>query len=256
MIIDCFPFFDELDLLEIRLNELHDVVDVFVLTESPFTFTGIEKPLYFADNKDRYKEFNIIHTVYQPIGNYIPTEYEKHQKQYNIDRAFDFFTPGDIVIQGDCDEIPKANVIKEAIREDWKSARLVMTLFYYWMNCIEKDNRRVWKNSIMSRPDGLYKYNAKQNDKTDKVYLDAGWHFSFLGDVQSKLRAWGHAPEYDKPPFNTTEHIEKCKEQGLELFERKGKARINFEFVTDLRYLPEYVLHNLPKFDKYLWTQQ
>ena len=45
-VIDCFPFFNELDLLEIRLNELKDVVDVFVLTEAPFTFTGREKPLF------------------------------------------------------------------------------------------------------------------------------------------------------------------------------------------------------------------
>ena len=44
MVIDCFLFFDEIDLLEIRLNELKDVVDVFVLTESPYTFTGKEKP--------------------------------------------------------------------------------------------------------------------------------------------------------------------------------------------------------------------
>ena len=45
MIVDCFPFFNELDLLELRLNELKDVVDVFVLSEATLTFTG--KPSRF-----------------------------------------------------------------------------------------------------------------------------------------------------------------------------------------------------------------
>ena len=254
MIIDCFPFFDELDLLEIRLNELKDVVDVFVLTESPYTFTGIEKPLYFNDNKKRFKGFNIIHTVYRPSGKYHPTVFEKHQKQFNLDSAFDtIFKAGDIIIQGDCDEIPKASVVKEAIKDkSWKSIRLRMSLFYYYLNCRELPTKRVWKNSRLLRPDGWFEYNAKQNDKTDQVLWNSGWHFSFLGDVQKKIEAWGHANEYNKPPFNTPEHIEKCKEQGLDLVMRKGRRAINFEFVEDLNYLPQYVLDNLDKFGKYI----
>lgn len=257
MIIDCFPFFDELDLLEIRLNELKDLVYVFVLTESPYTFTGKSKPLYFEQNKDRFKGFNIIHAVYHPEGKCRPQVYEERQKQHSINCAFKYvFNKGDIIIQGDCDEIPKAEVLRQAIKEDWKSARFRMTLFYYWLNCKEKPSKRVWKNSILSRPDGVYKYNAKQNDRTDKVYWDSGWHFSFLGDVQAKLKAWGHADEYDKPPYNTVEHIEKCKQQGLELFNRKGKRKIDFEFVEDLDYLPKYVKDNQERFNKYIWTRQ
>lgn len=253
MIIDCFLFFDELDLLEIRLNELSDVVDVFVLTESPVTFTGIEKPLYFEKNQKRYSDFNVINTIYVPEEIFYPTVMEKNQKQYNLDSAFrTVFMPGDIIIQGDCDEIPKAEVIKKAYKDDWQTARLTMPLFYYWLNCraVEK---KLWKNSIMSRPTGRYEYNAKQNDKTDKVYWDSGWHFSFMSNIKAKLAAWGHAPEYNKPPFNTPEHIEKCKEQGLELFMRN---KITFEFLNDLSYLPRYVLDNLDRFSRYIaWTQ-
>ena len=46
-IFDSFIFFNELELLEMRLNILGDVVDKFVLTESPFTVSGNEKPLYY-----------------------------------------------------------------------------------------------------------------------------------------------------------------------------------------------------------------
>jgi len=137
MIIDCFLFFDELDLLEVRLHELQDVVDVFVLTESPITFTGIEKPLFFQENKDRFKGFEIVHAVCNDLAVCLPMERERIQKQYNLDAAFNILSPGDIIMQGDCDEIPKASVIKEAIKDDWKTARLSMTLFYYWLNCRE-----------------------------------------------------------------------------------------------------------------------
>ena len=56
-VFDCFPFYDELDLLEIRLNILNDVVDYFVLTEATRTFTGKPKPLHYDNNKVRFKKF-------------------------------------------------------------------------------------------------------------------------------------------------------------------------------------------------------
>ena len=70
-VFDSIIFFNELDLLEMRLNILNDVVDYFVVTESPFTVSGNEKPLYYAENKDRFGKFNdkIIHHVTEEIPN-------------------------------------------------------------------------------------------------------------------------------------------------------------------------------------------
>ena len=50
MLYDCFTFFNELDILEIRLNEMAPVVDRFVLVEARKTFQGADKPLYFEEN--------------------------------------------------------------------------------------------------------------------------------------------------------------------------------------------------------------
>ena len=58
-VIDSIIFFNELELLEMRLNILNDVVDTFVITESPFTVSGNEKPLYYLENKDRFGKFMI-----------------------------------------------------------------------------------------------------------------------------------------------------------------------------------------------------
>ena len=54
MTYDCFSFFNELDLLEIRLNVLKDAVDKFVLVEAGETHSGKPKPLYFKENEARF----------------------------------------------------------------------------------------------------------------------------------------------------------------------------------------------------------
>ena len=62
-IYDCFIFFNELDLLELRLNILNDSVDYFVIVESAITFQGEDKEFLFEKNKDRFTKFEkkIIH---------------------------------------------------------------------------------------------------------------------------------------------------------------------------------------------------
>ena len=72
MIYDCFPFFNELDILEIRLNSLAPYVDRFVLSEMDVTHSGRPKPFYFSENKDRFKDFPIIHILTVDNGKYKP----------------------------------------------------------------------------------------------------------------------------------------------------------------------------------------
>ena len=56
-IYDCFNFFNELDILEMRLNILYDYVDYFVIVESSVTHTGLEKEYIFEKNKERFSKF-------------------------------------------------------------------------------------------------------------------------------------------------------------------------------------------------------
>src|SRR5277367_3065030 len=78
-IYDCFLFFNELELLEIRLNEMYEYVDYFVLVESTESFVGKPKPLYYAQNKERFNQFNdkIIHVIVSDSfrGGYWEREY-------------------------------------------------------------------------------------------------------------------------------------------------------------------------------------
>ena len=64
-IIDCFIFYNELDLLMYRLNILNNVVDCFIIVESKYTFSGKEKNLLYEENKHLFESFahKIIHIV-------------------------------------------------------------------------------------------------------------------------------------------------------------------------------------------------
>ena len=69
---DCFTFKNELLLLDLRLHELSEAVDFFVLVEGTRSFTNRPKPLYFLENLERFKPFldRIIHIIvddFRPI---------------------------------------------------------------------------------------------------------------------------------------------------------------------------------------------
>ena len=57
MIYDCFPFFNELDILKMRLEIMDPIVDKFVIEEAAYTFSSEPKPLYFQENKEMFKKW-------------------------------------------------------------------------------------------------------------------------------------------------------------------------------------------------------
>ena len=99
-VFDCFKFFNELELLELRLMELYDVVDYFVLVEANKTHTGKEKKYLFEENKDKvylkahgyFTQFeNCLNEIsklkinvrnYDSIKEYI-TEYKRVKEELN-----------------------------------------------------------------------------------------------------------------------------------------------------------------------------
>lgn len=106
MVYDCFNFFNELDILEMRLNILSEtkpdggrLVDYFVIVESSVTHSGEPKPYYYEDNKDRFKEFwdRIIHVKIDHTPNDfinlppIPNTLEIYEKN-NIEMIYDFIS--------------------------------------------------------------------------------------------------------------------------------------------------------------------
>ena len=142
MIFDCFTFLNELDLLEIRLRELYDTVDYFVLVEAPITFSGNPKPLYYEDNKQRFKQWSakIIHVIPTdlPTG---PNAWEREDaSREHFKVAIDNFngnwrlTRDDIITICDVDEIPRASALRLAAELKIHQASLHLRDYRYKAN--------------------------------------------------------------------------------------------------------------------------
>ena len=142
MVYDCFQFFNELDILKIRLNVLAPVVDRFVISEATETFSGIKKPLYYEENKELFAAFQdrIIHVVVDdtPQGD---THYRDTFQKNAVTRGLKDCTDDDIVIFSDLDEIPNPDKIRE-ILQDFQADRIyhfAQRLFYCYLN-LEEDS--------------------------------------------------------------------------------------------------------------------
>ena len=94
-----FPFFKELEILEIRLRELWDLTDKFVLVESRKTHSGRDKPLFFADHRERFAPFmdKILHVVADPPDDAEIWQRERFQRDA-IERGLLDANPEDLII--------------------------------------------------------------------------------------------------------------------------------------------------------------
>lgn len=115
-IYDCFPFYNELEVLELRLSLLYPYVDHFVLAESTVTHRGDPKPLYFYENREKFAQY-MDKIIYVRLN--CKTK-DTHPNDWSIENAQrDILTdglkncePDDIIIVSDADEIPSPGIIQ------------------------------------------------------------------------------------------------------------------------------------------------
>jgi beta-1,4-mannosyl-glycoprotein beta-1,4-N-acetylglucosaminyltransferase len=155
-IYDCFIFFNELDLLEVRLHELDPVVDRFVLCEATATFRGKPKPLHFKENRERFQPFlkKIVHVVVDDMPKGRETEaayFRKEKFQRNaIRRGLVDAQPEDFIALSDTDEILRASAVEAAARRAGPPCiySFEMTIFSYFVNL---RYGRGWNKARMAR---------------------------------------------------------------------------------------------------------
>ncbi|MBI3510838.1 MAG: hypothetical protein HY064_09240 [Bacteroidetes bacterium] len=277
MIYDCFTFFNELDLLEIRLNILDGIVDKFVLVESTKTHQGKEKPLHFNENKKRFEKFfpKIIHIIVNtfpenPSGNSWVLE---HHQRNGILIGLKNSKPEDVVMISDLDEIPDPlQVMKHKDESGVKIMR--MRMFYYFINCKnESEGNYKWngtvlihrkdiRNSVQVFRENSMKLMAWFHVKTlhrlawriifklkgtkVKFINEGGWHFSYLGGVDriiTKLESFAHT-EYNKAEFKDPGKIAEAIRNGRDIFGRD----FHYCFVELDNSFPKWLLLNFHKY--------
>lgn len=226
MIIDAFMFFNEFDVLEKRLRYLNDVVDLFVIVESPETHMGNKKPLYFEENKDRYSEWmhKIRYVVAPKCDQYDKLDkfaIEKFQREHilkGIEDAYD----SDTLIISDVDEIPNRDIVKRVI----PTTSLHMTMFEYSFDYLFEGE--MWIGSVFTSVGDARKVGTNYfrfNRWRFPIIKEGGWHLSSFGDekhVKSKIENYAHAHD-DKHKGQTIDDFKKFIEYGIH---SDGKTRL------------------------------
>lgn len=226
MIYDCFMFFDELMLLEIRLKELSPVVDRFVLVESIYTHSGKPKRLYYDEVKDNeifapFKD-KVTHLIYRTPMEADRFANDRNQRNY-IDNGLSGAQPDDLIIVTDLDEIINHQTV-ELLKQYPEPGRLVMKLFYYYFNCRANQEWGYPASCRFRDFPGADKLRLEGVETFTRIYVNAGWHFSYLvppADIPKKLEAFAHA-EYDTDYHKDIPRLYGCVAANKDIFERPG----------------------------------
>lgn len=224
LVVDAFCFNNELDLLEMRLTELFDVVDYFVLVESPRDHQDHPKPLHYQGNKDRYAAWadKIVHVVTDDM----PTREQdndpwarEHAQREGIGAGLaqiEGVGNDTLVMQSDVDEVPHPfNVNSLRIARPiglWSFAQRGHFFAIDWLYDAP------WFGTVVGPVSAIRKFHrtpfAYMRDNrlhcANPLHLrDAGWHFSWLGEPDDHMRKVGsfcHPEILQKAPVSGVEH--------------------------------------------------
>lgn len=197
MVISAFPFLNELDLLEFRLRTMSPMVDLFVLIESPMTFSGKEKPLYFNENKERFAQWPIHHIIVPRSDHASPWDREDYQRKTLVYEV-ECLNP-DIAIFSDCDEVVAPDVVERFRASGHERMRLELDMLKFF---IDRKDRASWiQGCIMRWQKGMQ---PEWRGGEAPVLPNAGWHFEYVGsraNLLEKVDATSHAPEEGSREF-------------------------------------------------------
>ena len=267
-IYDCFTFYNELDLLELRFEELYDHVDHFVLVEANRTFQNNEKPFYFEQNLNRFSRYmdKVIHIRVDDM----PTETdawgrEAHQRN-SIARGINDANDNDIVIVSDLDEIIRPETV-DAMRADSENSiwGLRMPLFYFKFNYMLTTTDSIYttwgmacRKQLLTNAEDLRRNRFSLNGfalnhNTNGIHMmeHAGWQFSYLGDTEfakSKIQSFAHI-ETNRPEVLDSLDIEQSVANGNGLGPSPVERFIPVQIDS---YMPQ-TIHKAPdKYSKYI----
>ena len=281
-IFDCFMYFDEEIILDLRLNILDDFVDYFVIVESTYNHKGQKRDLKFNFNKFLQFKNKIIYVVYdeKPKGiheifdndnedikshKYIENSLLRENGQrnfisYGLNKADD----NDIILISDVDEIPNLeNINFNEIKN--KIILFKQEMFYYKFNlklpnliwtgtkaCSKKNLiNPQWLRNIKDKKYSFFRLDlvfSKTKYSNIKFINNGGWHFSNIKtakEIENKLKSYLHHREFDVNPM-TTKEIENIIDNKQAIYDLKVDKKVNK--IGDGSKLENYPLNKLPKY--------
>lgn len=245
MIYDTFIFYNELDMLDLRLHILNDVVDRFVLVEAGETHSGKPKPAYFAENRERFAPFlDKIEYVYVSSLTAIAGEHSWHREKMHrasIALGLQNAHPLDWVIVSDLDEIPHPDRVRDLQRIGGDGVKFELDFYYYNFNCRVKQGWAI----------GAARWGRERNPNRIRtqegittVTLHGGWHFSYFmspEQVADKLDAFMHHSDVAANVPRDPAWLGAQMSAGADIYGRG----LPIEYVPLSDTLPAYVLANI-----------
>jgi beta-1,4-mannosyl-glycoprotein beta-1,4-N-acetylglucosaminyltransferase len=279
---DCFMYFDEEVVLDLRLNMLDKYIDYFVIVESIFNHNGEKKELKFNHQKFNKFKDKIIYLVYdqepENIDQVFNTDSENTKsRKYILNAALrengqrNFILNGlkeardeDLILISDVDEIPNLESLDlKKIKE--KIILFKQDMFYYKFNlklpnliwtgtkaCKKKHLQTPqWLRNIKDKRYSFYRIDTlfSKTKYIDIKFIDSGgWHFTNLKtakEIEYKLKSYLHHREFDENPMSS-DQIEKIIENKIAIYDLTLDKKTN-KFGEGSK-LEKYPLNELPKF--------
>ena len=285
-IFDCFMFYDENIILDIRLNQLDEFVDYFVIVESKQFHNGLNRKLKF--NIDHYPKFKdkIIYIIHDDSSLEIKKinsedneemrtfklNYNAHMRENNqrnfIVRGLNNSDDNDLILISDVDEIPNLeNINLKNIKN--KIILFEQDIFYYKLNrflpnftwfgtkaCKKKDLiTPQWLRNIKNNRYSFFRFDTffSKLKYINKFYVkNGGWHFSNLKDasnIEIKLKSYLHYVDYKHEELgkDKIDYLIKNNMTIYDMFGDKSSKKYNDD---NRKKLEKYDLNKLPKFIK------
>ena len=281
-IFDCFMYFDEDIILDLRLNMLNQFIDYFIIVESTFNHRGEKRELKFDIKKYKKFEKKIIYLIFneEPHGIeevlnsdndgeksrklILNAAYRENGQRNFITKGLEFANGNDLILISDVDEIPNLEKI------DWNKIdnQIVLfkqDMFYYKLNLKLPDliwsGTKACKKKYLKSPQWLrnikdkkYPFFRFDTFFSEKKYINikfienGGWHFSNLktaAEIEHKLKSYLHHREFDLNPMSEKE-IEDIIKSKQAIYDLKVDKKINK--IGDGNKLIEQPLNKLPSY--------
>ena len=281
-IFDCFMYFDEEILLDLRMNILNKYVDYFVIVESTFTHKGEERKLHFDHKRFKKFESKIIYLVYDKKPKDIK-EILKNDIEPDISNKFiinallrengqrNFIINGlknadddDYILVSDVDEIPNLEEV-DFSKINQKILLFRQDMFYYkfnlnlpnysWTGTKGCKKRNLispqWLRNIKDRKYNFFRFDtffSKTKYMNIKIINNGGWHFTNLknaNEIEYKLKSYLHHREFDVNPISSDE-IKRIMNDKIAIYDLSLDKTT--QKIGHGKKLQKYSLEKLPKF--------
>jgi Glycosyltransferase family 17 len=267
-IYDCFTFYNELDLLEVRLAELYNHVDCFVIVESSHTFTNRAKPYLYEQNQDRFAQWaDKIRHIKHVSSCYTDAWHNETDQRDAIMRGLTDAAPTDVAIISDVDEIIRPQAVDFMRVHPAEIYGLRMPLYNFKFNYMRVNPGRydTWAMACqVAHLNSSITPNTLRNQRFNfngmplqyaadgvEVIEHAGWHFGYLGDneyLRDKAQSFSHQ-EVNHPAFLNQIDVDASIAEGKEW----DRSQSNSYQVVELDdYFPSTVVNNQPKYSKFI----